>query len=87
MNKTELREYLIQHLDNCLVPYKKWGNRDTPSAQEHQAKMRMYLRAGCDFKLMSDYNKQVSVKASKKFLDTTNRTMYISILHYDFEDE
>ena len=87
MNKTELREYLIQHLDNCLVPYKKWGNRDTPSAQEHQAIMRMYLRAGCDFKLMSSYDTQVSVKAAQKFLENCEGTMYISIFHYQFEDE
>jgi hypothetical protein len=45
MKKEELREFLINHLDRAIVPYKNWNDRDTPAAQERQATMRMYLKA------------------------------------------
>jgi hypothetical protein len=45
MTKNQLRKFLIKHLDDAIVPYEKWRNRDTPAAQEGQARMRMLLKA------------------------------------------
>lgn len=88
MWKEELRKFLIDHLEKSIVPYKNWWNRDTPSAQESQAKMRMYLLAWCDFKIMGDYDLEVPEKEIESYLKDENiKTMYISIFHYEFEDE
>lgn len=88
MTKSKLRKFLIKHLDDAIVDYKLWGDRDTPSAQEKQAIMRMYLRAWCDFKLMSSYEDEVKLKDVDKYLlEKDTYTMYISIFHYEFEDD
>ena len=88
MNKEQLKKKLIDILDQAVVPYKNWYNRDTPSAQEWCAKMRMYLLAGCDFKLMSDYWIEVPKENIEEYLkDTKIDTMYLSIFHYEFEDD
>ncbi len=87
MTKNQLRKFLIKHLDDAIVPYEKWRNRDTPAAQEGQARMRMLLKAWCDFKLMSDYRVEVKQDEVDKFLETDEQwTMYISIFYYSFED-
>ena len=33
---------------------KKWGDRDTPSSQEKTALLLMYLRVGCDYKILDN---------------------------------
>ena len=87
--KEDLRKELIKILDNAIVPYKLWGNRDTPSAQEGCAKKRMYLRAGCDFKLIKDYDDKSEIlpKDAEEFIKKEAGIMYLSIFHYEFEDE
>ena len=87
MKKEILRKKLINILDKAVVPYENWMNRDTPSAQEWCAKMRMYLLAWCDFKLMSSYDEEVSLEKIKEYLASKIPTMYLSILHYEFENK
>lgn len=74
------REKIIEICDKSIVPYNRWGNRDSPSAQSQVATVRAYLLAGCKFR----------IRTEKDFPDenciTDSYTIWIDVYHYNFED-
>jgi len=87
--KKKIREILINILDDAIVPYINWRNRDTPSSQEWCAKKRMYLKAWCDFRIIRSYDDNVWVPfdEAEEYIAKQEWTMYLDIFHYEFEDE
>ncbi|WP_436702452.1 hypothetical protein [Nocardioides sp. BYT-33-1] len=68
------REDLIAICERAVVPHDRWGDRDTPGAQEGVGKAWAFLKAGCTFR----------VSTEGKYCVTDDRTIWIEIDHDDF---
>lgn len=68
------RDDLISICERAIVPHGKWRDRDTCSAQEGVGKAWAFLRAGCDFTVITEGDVCV----------TDDRTIWIEITHDDF---
>jgi len=67
------REALIDICERAVVPHEKWRDRDTPSAQEGVGKAWAFLRAGCDYTVLTEGS-----------LASDERTIWIKVHHDDF---
>lgn len=68
------REALIDICERAIVPHDRWSDRDTPGAQEGVGKAWAFLKAGCEFRVMT----------KGKYCVTGERTIWIEIDHDDF---
>lgn len=69
------RDDLIAICEHAIVSHDKWGDRDTCSAQEGIGKAWAFLRAGCDFTVITE---------GDDYCVTDDRTIWIEITHDDF---
>lgn len=76
-----LRDKIIALCDKAIVHHSKWSDRDTPEAQISVATIRAYLMAGCPFRI------KTRKKNAHDDTVTNERTIWIEIKHYIFEDE
>ena len=73
---TYTRDDLIRLCEQAIVPHDKWRNRDSPSTQEGIGKAWAFLRAGCDFHILTDEDNEFCV--------TDERTIWVEITHDHF---
>jgi hypothetical protein len=67
------RDELIAICERAVVPHDRWSDRDTPSAQEGVGKAWVFLRAGCDFRVLTS-----------GFVITDDNTIWLEIDHDNF---
>lgn len=51
--KEYTREYLIDICEKAIVPVNKWGDRDTPRSMANVGITYVYLKAGCEFRILT----------------------------------
>lgn len=68
------RDELVAICERAVVPHAMWRNRDTASAQEGVGKAWAFLRAGCDFHVITEGDLCV----------TDERTIWVEITHDNF---
>jgi hypothetical protein len=71
--KNYTRDNLIDISKKSIVHVSKWGNRDTPSAQEWVGKLLALLSAWCSFKVLNEWN-----------LVTDDHTIWIEVYYPQF---
>ena len=68
------RDELVAICERAVVPHEQWSDRDTASAQEGVGKAWAFLRAGCDFHVITEGDICV----------TDDRTIWVEITHDNF---
>ena len=68
------RDELVAICERAVVPHAMWGDRDTASAQEGVGKAWAFLRAGCNFHVITEGDRCV----------TDDRTIWVEITHDNF---
>jgi hypothetical protein len=80
LNEEYPRDRLIAICEQAVVPVKKWGDRDSPSAHEKLGLCWVMLKAGCDYRVI------VEPKRPNSGCVTDDRTIWLEIRWPSFSD-
>lgn len=72
------REELIELCEKAIVSHDEWNNRDTSSAQSDIGSVWVFLKAGCDYRILHEGN------TNDKYCKTDTDTIWIQIAYSGF---
>ncbi len=77
VKKDYTREELLSICEKSFVPQNLWGDRDSAEAQKQLGQCYVWLKDGCDFKILTKTN-------NKNFI-TDDQTIWVEIQAKGFE--
>ena len=76
------RNEMIALCDQAVVPVDKWMDRDSCKAHQQIGQLRMLLKAGCNFEIMTKYTEKDSQMPE---MCTSKNTIWVRVFGPDFK--